>query len=298
MTTVMVSVQAVDHELYGKCLSVENETYTLMVPLDYGIRIIHFSLREGCNVFFYDANEAITQSGDAFAKMGSDGWKLRGGHRLWTSPEAFPRTYAPDDQPITWSKTEAGVLLTSAPEPWTHLQKQIEIRFVGEEVELIHRVTNVGAWTIETAPWSLNVMAPGGTAVIPQVSRDTGLLPNRNLILWPYTRMNDERVEWGNDAIVIKQSQDADQAFKIGINHEPGFAACVYPDVTFELRYEHKPEAVYPDGGCSFECYTNEHMMELETLAPLEKLEPGQTVEHKETWKLVTGQTVSHYRQL
>lgn len=298
MAAMSVSVQTVVHEQYGKCLSLENEKYTLMFPLDYGIRIIHFSLRDGCNVFFHDIEEAIQQEGEAFHKMGSDGWKLRGGHRLWASPEAFPRTYAPDDQPITWKETDQGVILTSPPEPWTHLQKEIEVRFVEDEVELIHRVTNVGAWTIEIAPWSLSVMAPGGTAVIPQVSRDTGLLPNRNLILWPYTKMNDERVEWGDDAIVVKQSRDAASAFKIGINHEPGLVACIYPDVTFELRFEHIEGAVYPDGGCSFECYTNEHMMELETLAPLDKLEPMQTAEHKETWKLVTGRTVSHYRDL
>jgi hypothetical protein len=42
----------------------------------------------------------------------------------------------------------------------------------------------------------------------------------------------------------------------------------------------------YPDFGCSFETFTNNEFLEIETLGPMTKLLPGQTVEHVEHWAL------------
>ncbi|MGB9809934.1 MAG: hypothetical protein ACPLSA_07860, partial [Caldanaerobacter sp.] len=47
--------------------------------------------------------------------------------------------------------------------------------------------------------------------------------------------------------------------------------------------------ATYPDFGVSFETYTNDWMLEIETLSPLTKLKPGETVEHVEEWELYEG---------
>jgi hypothetical protein len=42
------------------------------------------------------------------------------------------------------------------------------------------------------------------------------------------------------------------------------------------------------DHGCNAESYCNDEFIELETLGPLVKLEPGQFVTHTETWELYT----------
>jgi hypothetical protein len=42
----------------------------------------------------------------------------------------------------------------------------------------------------------------------------------------------------------------------------------------------------YPDGGCNVESYCNDQFIELETLGPLTKLEPGSSVVHMETWEI------------
>jgi hypothetical protein len=47
--------------------------------------------------------------------------------------------------------------------------------------------------------------------------------------------------------------------------------------------------AVYPDNGCAFETFTNGHMCELETLSPLVKLAPGESIQHVEHWTLFDG---------
>ncbi len=38
--------------------------------------------------------------------------------------------------------------------------------------------------------------------------------------------------------------------------------------------------------GSNFETFTNESMLEVETLGPLTRVEPGECVEHIETWQL------------
>ncbi|MCX7999556.1 MAG: TetR/AcrR family transcriptional regulator [Leptospiraceae bacterium] len=53
--------------------------------------------------------------------------------------------------------------------------------------------------------------------------------------------------------------------------------------------FDYLDGAVYPDGGASVEIYTNNRMLELESLGPLTLLEPGESVEHVEIWRLFKG---------
>ena len=59
-----------------------------MVPLSYGIRIGHFALCGGENVFY-------EQPKDMTELTTPEGWRLRGGHRFWVAPES-EKTYCPD----------------------------------------------------------------------------------------------------------------------------------------------------------------------------------------------------------
>ena len=51
----------------------------------------------------------------------------------------------------------------------------------------------------------------------------------------------------------------------------------------------------YPDCGCSFETFTNADFLELETLGPLTRLHPGETVTHTERWAAHRGVHVSQW---
>ena len=57
----------------------------------------------------------------------------------------------------------------------------------------------------------------------------------------------------------------------------------------FVKRFEYQPGKDYPDRGCNFETFTNEEILEAESLGPLARLEPGQAVEHVERWELFTN---------
>ena len=45
-------------------------------------------------------------------------------------------------------------------------------------------------------------------------------------------------------------------------------------------------KAEYYDFGSSCECYCNGDFLELETVGPIEVIEPGESATHTETWEL------------
>jgi hypothetical protein len=126
---------------------------------------------------------------------------------------------------------------------------------------------------------------------VPRRSHPDLLLPNRTITLWPYTDMTDPRVTWGSRYLLVRQSDTAGKAFKLGASVKDGWAAYVRDGVCFLKRFDYFEGMPYPDGGCSVECYTNSdpNMLELETLGPLEVLEPGEATEHVEHWFLFRG---------
>ncbi len=54
----------------------------------------------------------------------------------------------------------------------------------------------------------------------------------------------------------------------------------------FVKKFGHCRGATHADLGCNFETFTNEDMLEVESLGPLTKIEPGAAVEHAEDWFL------------
>ena len=64
------------------------------------------------------------------------------------------------------------------------------------------------------------------------------------------------------------------------------WAAYLRNDEVFVKRTTADPSKQYPDFGCSFETFTNNLFLEIETLGPLTKLTPGKSVELVEHWGL------------
>jgi hypothetical protein len=179
------------------------------------------------------------------------------------------------------------------PETANGIQKEISLTLVGDEahVEVHHVLENIGPWPLELAPWALSVMSLNGVAIIPQPQWNTegNLLPNRTLTLWPYTKMTDPRVTWGERYILLRQDPKREATFKVGISASDGWAAYARAGQLFIKTFAYEPDAVYPDGGCSVESYICDRFLELETVAPLILLEPGEVIEHVEHWFLYDG---------
>jgi hypothetical protein len=209
-----------------------------------------------------------------------------GGHRLWHAPEQPSRTYLPDDFPVDIAPLENGLSITQKTEPQTGLQKSLEIRLPGDSAQVVitHYLTNQGLWHITCAPWAITQFKIGGMAILPQIREDTGVLPNRSLALWPYTSMMNPNVQWGSNYILVHASMDT--PFKVGFPNPRGWLAYWRNGILFVKHAEYDPQADYYDFGSSSECYCNDQFLELETLAPISTIAPGETASHVETWGL------------
>ena len=268
-----------DYQGLGRALQVRNERFQVVATLDLGPRIIRFALGDGANIF--------EDRAPASEQLDGDTWRIYGGHRVWHSPEAFPRSYMPDNLAVAEVQRLAdGLVLRQAEESWTHIRKTLEVRLQEDRVRVVNTLTNQGAWPVELAVWSLTVGARGGREVIPVVQRNTGLLPNRSVVLWPDSPMNDKRVYWGERYIVVENDTSAKTSFKLGVPNEYGWAAYFNHGLCFLAKYEHQRGAAYPDFGCSWETFTADWGVELESLSPLTFLKPGRSVSHAEEWFL------------
>lgn len=218
-------------------------------------------------------------------------YHLLGGHRLWHAPETSARTYLPDDTGLTSQIIQDGVKLTRD-EVQTGIRKELILKLhpTAMDVQLYHRLTNIGLWPIELAPWAITQLPIGGTAVLPQNTEPLdreGLLANRHLVLWPYTSWDDPRLVLGDETIRV-ETRLIEQPCKIGYFNRAGWLEYHNLGMVFRKEFAPQPGRPHPDMGCNTEVYTNDRHIELETLGPLVTLEPGQTVEHFERW-LVTS---------
>ena len=285
-----IKVNTVDFKNYGKCVEISNDIVKVLVTVDVGPRIISYSFIDGENILFEDIDKTVSRTEPELKELyGNDAFYLLGGHRLWTAPEMFPRTYYPDTDPVAWEKIDGGVRFTPPEQRHNQLQLETDVLLAEDssEVKINHRITNKSPWEITFAPWALTVLSKGGNEIVPIPKKPTGLLSNGSVGLWPYGYMNDKRVYWGENYITLKQDPEFMKNMKFGLYNEHGFAMYFNHGDLFIKQYPVVDGGEYPDGGMTFETYTNQNILEMETLAPLKLTMPGETRYHSETWRLV-----------
>jgi len=276
-----IEVKKINYAEYGECIQITNEKSDLVVTLEKGPRVIRFGLKGKDNEF--------CEGAPVIMQMEDQEWRMLGGHRLWHSPEHMPRTYSPDNTPVKYDLFENGIKVIQDMEPWVQIVKEMEITLAAccNKVTVKHRLTNKNAWPVKLSAWSITVMAPGGREIVPRPQKNTGLLSNTVLALWPYTKMNDKRFVWGDKYIILDQDPSAANPVKFGINNEAGWAAYFNHGNLFLKRHMHDEKAVYPDFGMSYETYSNDFMLEMESLSPLVELQPDEDIVHVEEWELI-----------
>lgn len=267
------------------CYKLSNGVVEVVVTTDIGPRVLHYGFRDGENILGEAAEAVVTTAlGD---------WKPWGGHRLWTAPEANPRSYAPDNAPVDFAfEGETAVRLTARTEPHTGIQKELFVALdaEGAGVTLRHQITNRNLWAIESALWGLTIMnGERGEAVIPQEpyrSWGNALLPARPLVLWHYTDLSDPRLTLGRKLIRLRADAAAAEPQKIGARDKQGWAAYLRDTTLFVKEFGYEEGGSYPDYGCNVEVFTAGLYIELESLSPVHRLEPGMAAEHVERWTL------------
>ena len=267
---------------WPSCVRLTDGAVELIVTTAVGPRII--SARR------LDAESLLWVDPATVGQTGGVEWRAYGGHRLWLAPESLERTYVPDNKAVehAWDGETFRVWSTA---PGTGITKTFEIGGGGQAgtVRVRHRIANGGSGSIEIAPWALTVLAEGGRAIVPQEPfkpHPDVLVPARPLVLWHYTDMSDPRFTWGRRYLQVSQVPGASTKAKVGVYNHQGWAAYVRGDSLLIKRYLTDPAGTYADLGCNTELFTNEAMLELETLGPLVRLEPGDETVHDEHWSI------------
>lgn len=271
------------------CVKLENGSLAVWLTRSVGPRILGLALLDGQNLFAELPEYTIECPG-----VGP--YWLRGGHRLWYAPEDPRRTYLPDDEPLALTEIADGLCLIQPVEAPTGVQKVLTVTLPGPEGRVVvdHTLCNRGDSPVQLAPWAITQLKPGGVAVLPQATApadEYGVLPNRHLVLWPYTQIESPHITWGDRYLLVEATMQAG-ALKIGFPNPAGWLAYVVDGTLFAKKADYQPGADYYDRGSSSECYCNPQFLELETLGPRATLAPGNSVSHRETWLVRAGCSV------
>lgn len=285
-----MKIEEIWHSEYGKCLQFSNGAATLAVTLDYGPRIIHYSLAGSANIMFFNRYPSYRKYGPDFDRIFYPGayWNIRGGNRLWIAPHSFPHAFYPDNDPVEYEPIERGARFTPPPRMQIGAQVSIEVSLAaeGSRVAIHHTVRNIGKTTQRWAAWSITSVDAGGFEIIPMSDRQTGVLPNRHVAFWPYTDIGDSRIALGNRYAILRHDAANPNPLKIGFNAEDGWASYVVHSQCFTLQYSTIEGAEYPDFGVTYETFADDRMVEMEALSPLKTLRQGESVSLSETWSL------------
>jgi hypothetical protein len=268
---------------FDDCIVFRLKDLKLIVTTEVGPRILYFGPSDGPNMLLVrKEHEGLKDSL----------YHSYGGHRLWIAPEKKPNTYAPDSFPVLEEVIEGGVKLSSPIDEFG-IQKSMSVIVRSGFFEIQHQVTNHGSKAVFLAPWAITVMEPGGECLVPQnptrAQADDNLLPIQNIVLWGYTEMTDPRYTWGRKVIRLRSTDNMNPT-KFGAFVHAGLAAYCNLGFTFVKRFYTYHNEPLPDRGCNFESYTKQGMLEVESLAPLQTIEPGGRADtHVERWTLIEG---------
>ncbi|MEK6794581.1 MAG: hypothetical protein AABZ39_07375 [Spirochaetota bacterium] len=272
-----MEIKKIPYEGIDNCYECIADGKRLVITAAFGPRILHASVGKSGNLLYIDTKR----------ELGLGDWKIYGGHRLWTSPEAND-SYSPDNFPCT-VRVENGECAVTFLDEKTDLEKSIIIGYEEGRFRITHRFINRGIFLYPAALWALTCVKPAGTVFIPWGSRSKEW-ETKKIIYWKKwggvhssTLRSPQYVE-GDDLFLVKPTGEEG---KIGTAGHEGFIGISTPQATFMKSFTRQHGAVYPDDNCAIECYTCDKFIELETLSPEYMLEPNVTYEHTEEWLLI-----------
>ncbi len=287
-----VTVETVAWGGWPNCRRISNGDVELILTADVGPRLIRYAFPGGGNI--------LLEMADQLGKSGEPDFQPRGGHRVWSAPERFPRTYYPDNEPVEIHAAGSMVEAVAPVERTTGLRKRMAVRMAarGSAVTVVHSIENTLAWPVEVSLWALTMMAPGGMGIAgfpPRGTHPEMLAPTHPLVMWAFTDLSDPRWKFTNKYMLLRQDESRPDPTKLGLFHERTWGAYLRGSDLFVKRCEAHAGRPYPDLGCSYETFANGFTLELETLSPLVKLDTGERVEHAERWSLHSGVVVDEW---
>lgn len=237
--------------------------YRLEVPTGFGPRVM--SLR------FEGGDEVLADSIEATIDHPGGVYRFHGGHRLWVSPEVPSFTYASEDAPCEVEQGDDSVVVRGGVDDAGYL-KEIRVSLDGDSLRLDHTLTREPGAVEEMAAWAITQLPLHGVAFLPLVGADTDPLPNRRLVLWPYTSPVDERLRLTEEGVEIAALPG--DPLKLGIGPQRPRLGYLRDGQLFVKEYVSGTEGEPPDLGAGCQIYVGQGFCELETVGGL----AGETV--------------------
>lgn len=287
-----MQINKIAYHGWENAYELQNGVLRLIVTADVGPRILHFA--------HYDSENTLhIVKDDLTSAIQETHFRLYGGHRLWRAPEDPSVTYFPDNRPVDVEVTPTEVTFSAPTEPGG-LQKQFSIALNDDSASIIHRFFNHGTAQISNiALWAITMLRAGGFGLIPVAeprAHTEYLLPTQHLVLWGYTDLSDTRWLFAPEFIGFYQDENKTRPQKIG-HAAPSlpmpWLAYIHPLTGTFIKRVATPmpvNSLFPDNGARVELFSNEDMLELETLGPLQVLEPGESIEHVEQWQHIPAE--------
>ncbi len=261
-----------------ECVNFSNGTIDLYIPKHFGPRIFFAGFKGGKNMFGVVPDVGLKTS------LGK--WNIYGGHRLWIAPEITPDTYYPDNDDVVIEERGREIAVSQSQRK-INIKKEMVLSFQGKnKVKVVHNVYNTGIRPREFAVWALSLMRTGGFAIVPQSTEKEdkgGFLPNKNLVTWAYTDVTDKRFKQTPKFNFVKQG--GPKPFKIGQRIPLGWSAYCNGGDLFVTRFKFERGETYPDFLSNVEIYSCDKFLEVETIAPLRKMDGGTCATYVETWE-------------
>jgi hypothetical protein len=260
-----------------ECIQLSNGTLTLHALKNAGPRITGLQVNGDTNLFAV-LNDSV-KAGD---------YILRGGQRVWHGPEDLVRSYQADTDLVKVDWSNGSLSLIQDVEGLTGIQKTMTIREGARTNELVvdHILTNQNLWPVKFTVWPICQARSGGFAILPLSRENTGLLPNRRVVFWPYANLRSENLYLGNEYIFVKAAFSAGERTKIGWFNDRGWMGYYLDRTLLIKKAKFIPGGDYIDLGCSMECYCDVNCIELETTSPLTEVPPYGSARHTETWSV------------
>ncbi|KAK5583219.1 hypothetical protein RB653_004810 [Dictyostelium firmibasis] len=287
-----MTIEKIEFQGFKNCYKIKWNHFKMIITQDVGPRILSLSFEENASIFGMKShNLSMIKSnnssigGESNHSNSNDQWNLFGGHRLWHAPECAGRTYYPDNLPIQieFVNDETMIIMRQAIEHTTGIKKTITMEIKGgvgrlSYIEVNHYLENKGNWPIQCAPWAISVLTKDTKAIIP-LSNDSinGLVPKTSISLWNYTKLQDSRLTLGNKYIMVQQedkSSDGNSSNKIGSRVNSGWSASITNSTLFVKIIDPDTKDLHVDLGANVEVYTDNDILELETVGKLLTLEP------------------------
>ena len=254
-----------NYKNFGRCVVYERADVKAMVTIDIGPRIIYYGT-EDFNFFCEDIDRSISKAGEFFDKEYKAGetWYLYGGHRVWKSPEDL-YTYTPDNYPVEWTSTgEFGGEFKCRVSKKFDYTLSVEIDENGSLI--VKNAVKTKHCDEKFHIWALTVVCKNGVLTVPLNDKTDDLNPQQNLVFWPYDDLGDDRYLMRNGLLTVRQT-DRENPLKLGLFSKKKRAYYTVGDMCLKITCESENEGgKYPDFGCNFETYTNNHILEIEWL--------------------------------